>query len=104
MSKYNIKITKPAENDLFEIGRYISNELLEPDRAVKVVDKIANSIFKLENMPLRHAIVADDKLASKGIRKFVIDNYIVFYIVNKDNKQVTIIRILYKRRYWLNIL
>ncbi|MFW6282399.1 MAG: type II toxin-antitoxin system RelE/ParE family toxin, partial [bacterium] len=89
MSKYDIEITKPAENDLLEIGKYISNELLEPDRAMKVVDKIATAIFKLEEMPLRHPIVSDDKLASKGIRKFIIDNYIVFYIVNEKNKLVT---------------
>lgn len=104
MSKYDIEITKPAESDLLAIGRYISNELLEPDSAVEVVDKIANEIFKLEDMPLRYSIVADDKLASQGIRKFIIDNYIIFYIVNKKNKLVTIIRILYKRRNWVNIL
>ena len=104
MSKYDIEITKPAENDLREIGRYISNELLETDRALKVVDKIANAIFKLEEMPLRYSIVSDDKLASQGIRNFIIDNYIVFYIVNEKNKLVTIIRVLYKRRDWVNIL
>mgnify|MGYP006304116059 CR=1 FL=1 len=104
MSKYDIEITKFAENDLLEIGKYISNELLEPDRALEVVDKIANAIFKLEEMPLRHSIVADDKLASQGIRKFITYNYIVFYIVNEKNKLVTIIRILYKRRDWVNIL
>jgi addiction module RelE/StbE family toxin len=104
MSRYKIDITKPAENDLYEIGRYISNELLEPGRAVEVVDKIAKAIFTLKEMPYRNAIVADDKLASQGIHKFLIENYIVFYIVNEDNKEVTIIRILYKRRDWLNIL
>ena len=104
MSDYNIEITKPAEIDLHEIGKYISSELLEPDKAVEVIDKIAEAIFKLEKMPLRHAIVAEDKLASQGIRKFIIDNYIVFYIVNEEDKMVTIIRILYKRRDWINLL
>ena len=104
MSKYNIEITKPAENDLHEIARYISSELLEPESAVEVINKIANAIFKLEELPLRHSIVFDNELASQGIRKFIIDNYIVFYIVNEKNKLVTIIRILYKRRDWINIL
>ena len=104
MSDYNIEITKPAEIDLHEIGKYISKELLETDKAVEVIDKISGAIFKLEEMPLRHAIVAEDKLASQGIRKFIIDNYIVFYIVNEEDKMVTIIRILYKRRDWINLL
>ncbi|MTI59148.1 MAG: type II toxin-antitoxin system RelE/ParE family toxin [Firmicutes bacterium] len=104
MSSYNIDITKPAEKDLYEIGKYIANELLELDKAVGVVDKIANEIFKLKEMPFRNAIVDDDKLASQGIRKFLIDNYIVFYVVNKEKKKVTIVRILYNRRDWINIL
>jgi toxin ParE1/3/4 len=104
MSSYDIDVTKPAEKDIFEIGRYIANELLDPDKAVKVIDKIANEIFKLEVMPFRNAIVDDDKLASQGIRKFIIDNYIVFYVVSERNKKVTIIRILYNRRDWIKIL
>jgi toxin ParE1/3/4 len=104
MSSYDIEVTKPTEKDIFEIGRYIANELLNLDKAVKVIDKIANEIFKLEEMPFRNAIVDDDKLASQGIRKFIIDNYIIFYVVNEENKKVTIIRILYNRRDWIKIL
>jgi len=104
MSSYNIEITKPAEKDLYEIGRYIANELLAPDKAVKTIDKIASEIFKLEEMPYRNAIVDDDKLASQSIRKLLIDNYIVFYVVNEEKKKVTVVRILYKRRDWINIL
>ncbi|MEJ6951706.1 type II toxin-antitoxin system RelE/ParE family toxin [Natronospora cellulosivora (SeqCode)] len=104
MSRYDIDITKPAEKDLYLIGRYIADELLEPNKSVEVVDKIANEIFKLGEMPLRNAIVDDDNLASQGIRKFIIDNYIVFYIVNEEKKKVTIVRILYKRRIWIDVL
>lgn len=41
MGKYTIQITEPAEEDLREIGGYISKELLEPETAKKVVSKIA---------------------------------------------------------------
>jgi addiction module RelE/StbE family toxin len=104
MSKYNIEITEPAENDLYEIGSYIAKELLEPEIAKKVVAKIAEAIFKLEDMPLRNAFVADERLSLQGIRKVAIDNYIVFYIANEGSKAVTIIRILYGRRDWINLL
>jgi toxin ParE1/3/4 len=104
MSAYNIEITEPAEKDLYEIGVYISKELLEPETAKKVVFKIAKGIITLEDMPLRSAIVADDRLVYKGIRRILVDNYIVFYIVTEDSKTVTIIRILYSRRDWLNLL
>lgn len=104
MSTYNIQITKPAEIDLYEIGAYISKELLEPETAKKMISKIAKAISTLEYMPLRNSLVSDKGLAYNGIRKIMVDNYIVFYIVNEDNKTVTIIRILYSRRDWINLL
>jgi toxin ParE1/3/4 len=61
---YNIQITEPGEKDLYEIGACISKKLLEPETAKKVVSKIAKEIFA--DMPLRNAIVIDDRLASKG--------------------------------------
>ena len=104
MITYNIQITEPAEKDLYEIGAYISNELLEPETAKKLVSKIAKGILTLEDMPLKNAIVIDDRLADKGIRKILVDNYIVFYIITEESKIVTIIRILYNKRDWLKLL
>lgn len=104
MSRYNIDITEPAEYDLRQIGKYISEELLEPQLASKVIDKIASTIFSLEEMPSRHALVRDERLAQQGIRKIMMDNYIVFYIISEEIKTVTIIRILYSRRDWINLL
>ena len=104
MSTFNIQITEPAEKDLNEIGTYISKELLEPETAKKVISKIAKEINSLEDMPLRNALAADEKLAYKDIRKIMVDSYIVFYIITEESKTVTITRILYGRRDWLNLL
>lgn len=104
MDKYKIEITEPAENDLRSIGLYISKELLEPDTAKRVVAKIGEAIMKLEELPLRNGLVSDERLSIKGIRRIIIDNYIVFYIVNEQNRLVTILRILYNRRDWINLL
>lgn len=104
MTRYKIEITQPAENDLREVKRYISNELMEPDTAKRVVAKIGEVIMGLSELPLRNALVADERLAFKGIRKIIIDNFIVFYIVDEENEIVTIIRILYNRRNWIDLL
>jgi len=69
MSRYNIEITEPAENDLYEIRSYIAEELLEPDIAKEMVNKIADAILSLEDMPLRNKVVADEKLTLQGIRR-----------------------------------
>ncbi|MCR4436452.1 MAG: type II toxin-antitoxin system RelE/ParE family toxin [Clostridiales bacterium] len=104
MSKYNIEITEPAEKDLYEIGQYIAKELLEPVIAKKVVEKIGKAILKLEELFLRNALVTDERLALRGIRKIMVDNYIVFYIVTEEHKTLTIVRILYRRRDWINLI
>lgn len=104
MDRYKIEITEPAENDLLEVGAYIARELLEPDVTKKVVAKIGKEIMKLEELPLRNSLVLDSRLALQGIRRIFIDNYIVFYIVTEESKTVTIVRILYNRRDWINLL
>lgn len=104
MDKYKIEITEPAENDLRSIGLYISKELLDPDTAKKVITKIGEAIMKLEELPLRNGLVSDERLCIKGIRKIIIDNYIVFYNADEQNRLVTIVRILYNKRDWISLL
>lgn len=64
MNPYNIQITKPAKKDLYEIGIYISKELLEPETAKKNGIKNCKKISTLEDMPLKNTLVADERLAS----------------------------------------
>jgi addiction module RelE/StbE family toxin len=104
MRKYDIQITEPAEDDLYQIQKYVSEELLEPATANRLINKIGNAIFSLEEMPVRNALASDERLAVQGIRKVIIENYIIFYIVSEDDKIVTILRILYCRRYWAELL
>ncbi|TCP29017.1 addiction module RelE/StbE family toxin [Scopulibacillus darangshiensis] len=104
MITYNVVITSNAESDLQGIATYIAKELREPLKAQMLLSKIGAAIMDLEEMPLRHAIVSDDTLALQGIRKLIVDNYIVFYVVSDMEKTVTIIRTLLSRRNWLNLL
>lgn len=104
MSKYSIVITEPAESDLIQITSYIAKELKEPELAGKLIDRIGNTILSLEEMPFRNNLVIDDRLSSQGVRKILVDNYIVFYIVSEESKIVTIVRILYSRRDWMSLI
>ena len=46
----------------------------------------------------------DEYLTEKGLRFAIIKNYLMFFIVDEENKIVTVIRFLYRRRDWKNIL
>lgn len=100
MEKYNIKFSKEAKNDYFDIIRYIKYNLLEPTIANKYSILINEEIEKLEYNPQRFAI-ADIKIKNYSkIHKLIIKNYIVFYRINENSKIVNIERILYGASNW----
>jgi len=104
MLKYNLVIAEAAEADLDEIADYISDELKEPTTALKQLTRIQEAMATLEELPERHSFVQDKYLAAKGIRKLPIDNYLIFYTVNKITNTVNIVRVLHGRRNWESIL
>ncbi len=104
MKRYRILMTEPAADDLLRIAEYIAKELREPITAQKLVEKIKEAVMSLIHMPTRHALVADEYLAVQGIRKLPVENYIVFYVISEKDGTVTVIRILYGRRDWEQLL
>ncbi len=104
MKSYKVLMTKPAAHDLQGIAAYIANELREPSIAKKLVGRIKEAVMSLGGMPTRHALAADENLAAQGIRWLMVDNCMVFYVVSEKNAMVAVIRILYGRRDWINLL
>ena len=104
MKSYKVLMAQPAVEDLQSIAIYIVNELKEPSTAKRLVGRIKEAIINLSEMPGRYSLVADERLAMQKIRKMIVDNYIVFYVVSEKAVTVTVVRILYSRRDWLNLL
>ena len=101
---YHIDITEPAVNDINEAIKYITEQLLNPTAAGKLVDDAESAIYSLTEMPQRHALAKDDDLARLGLRFIPVNNYLVFYIIREEKKTVVIQRFLYARRDWMTIL
>ena len=101
---YHIDITEPAENDIIEAVKYITEQLLNPSAAGKLLDDAEDAIYSLTDMPQRRALVKDDDLARLGFRFMPVNNYLVFYIVREEKKTVVIQRFLYGRRDWITVL
>lgn len=104
MTEYKIEIAAKAKRDLREIHSYIKNTLKEPVVADTLLDKIEAEILTLRKMPLRHAAERDEQLKQRNLRKLIVDNYLVFYLVHEKSETVFIARILCARRDWVNIL
>ncbi len=102
MKIYNIEFSKEARGDLEGIKNYIKNNLHEPEIAERLIFKIREETGKLKSYPNIYPIINENRIREFKIRKFIVCNYIVFYIVEDD--KIIIARILHKKRNWINLL
>lgn len=102
MNKYNIEYSKESKEDLIGIKQYIKYNLQEPETANKLIFKIRKSIKTLKDNPNVYTIIDDDVIRKLEIRKLIVDNYIIFYRIKNNN--IEIVRIMYGRRNWINLL
>ncbi len=103
-NNYRLKFTPRAHKDLAAIYNYIANELYAKEAANKLLEKIETSIMRLKGFPFSCSYVDDGFLRRKGYRKLIVDNYLVFYLVYEEEKQVVIMRVLYGRREYQDLL
>lgn len=99
-----VVFTEPAEYDLLDIEYYIFADLCNPQAAQRISDGILDAADKLTEYPLGHSLVDDELLGRIGIRITYFDNYNIFYYYDMENDVVYIIRILYNKADWQNIL
>jgi len=102
--KFALKFTPKAEEDLDQIYSYISEKLSAVSAALNLMENIENSVLRLKMFPYSGSTVSDNILNSKGYRKLIIDNFIVFYIVREEEKTIVIMRILYGAQNYNDIL
>lgn len=101
---YHIHITKVAEKDMINAADYIEFVLKNPQAADHLLDQTQEQINALSQFPAKHPLVEDRLLASWGIRFIKAGNYLAFYILSEEQKQVTIVRFLYAKSNWHSIL
>lgn len=101
---YTVQLTDTARRDLLHNVSYVKDELLNPKAAEKLLQNTVDVLDSLSQMPQRHALVSDEMLAGIGIRMVRINAYYAFYRIHENTRTVTVLRILYERRAWQNII
>lgn len=89
MKEYFVEITEEALADLESIYTHIAFALLAPENAMGQYDRIAEKILKLSYLPERNRTMNSEPEHSKGLRRMIVDNYSVFYVVRDDRVIVT---------------
>ena len=98
MMRYEVTISYQAEQDLREIFEYIAFELLAPENANSQFNRIERAIEKLETFPEKHRQYTKEPWKSRNLRVMPVDNYCVFYIPDREELTVTVIRVIYGGR------
>lgn len=104
MGSYSVELTEPAEDDLRGIVRYISAQLSAPMTALKMIATMEEALEGLSEMPQSRPFVQDERLASMGYHKLIIEHNIAFFSIDESAMAVNVERILYARRDWVHIL
>ena len=103
-TKYEVIVTEIAKQELKEIYDYISKSLMEENTANKIIDKIENELLQLEIIPEGFSKMENYIKSDFEYRRLPINNYVAIYRINKKEKRVYIIRIVYGGRNYLNEL
>lgn len=90
-----------AQKDLQDIFDYISDTWKVPSTAAKIVTSIYTAINDLNHMPERYKLFDVEPWTSRNLRYFFVKNYTIFYIYNKDEDTINILRIVYQSTNYL---
>ena len=102
--KYKVLLTEPAKIDVRNTINYIGNVLKNPVAADRLLTKIEAGVASLSAMSQRCALAADPSLALQKVRYLIIEKHFAFYQIDETTSTIHILRFLYEKSDWKNIL
>jgi len=81
-NNYPVRLLTVAEEDLTEIITYIAIE--NPTAANTIADKIEKNMLLLSENPHLGRIPRDEEIKNLGYRYLIVQNYIIFYTIEKN--------------------
>lgn len=104
MMMYKIIYTQKALADLDAVASYIKLKLCNITASNCIVENFFGEGDSLVAFPTRYPLCNDALLRAWGIRFVPVKNYLLFYVVREAEGTVYVIRFLYAKRAWQNIL
>ncbi len=97
-SKWGYQLTQKADADLDDIVGYIAVELANPKAASDFLVKLQGVIEEARSFPESSSLVVNEFVPNMGVRKKLVDNYIMYYLPDSVEKMIYVLRIVYGRR------
>ncbi|MBQ9693800.1 MAG: type II toxin-antitoxin system RelE/ParE family toxin [Kiritimatiellae bacterium] len=95
---FSVAIQPEAKVELDEIYRYVAHHLRNIPDAIRLLDRLEQSILSLREMPYHAPLSRDPRFAIQGVRKLSVGNYNVFYMVDEMMLEVSVVHVAHHLR------
>ena len=93
MKKFLVELTENAKQDLKNIILYLRNDLAEDIIADKYIVLFKQKLKDLENVAESLPVLDEGLTGHKNIRKYNVRNYILFYVIDKEESKAIVLRV-----------
>jgi len=101
---FELEFSKTTNKDINSAHKYIKEKLEAPMAAENLKKELLEKLEYLKEKPYSRPLVQDKFLASLGIRSINVKNYSIFYKIKEEENHVVVVRFMYSKRDWINIL
>ena len=96
--KFEVELAEKADRDLRNIFFYIAVDLSAPENAERQINRLWDAILSLDELPERYRRYETEPWHSLGMRVLPMDNFVVLYIPDLEEKIVRIVTVMYGGR------
>ena len=101
---YKLEFLPIAKKDMDDIVYYISNNLKNKTAARTLADNFIAGANSILEFPYGLSVYKTGKKLEHEYRSLKINNFLMFYTINENEKIITIVRVLYQKIDIDNIL
>jgi toxin ParE1/3/4 len=95
------KILPKAKMDLENLFRYISEELYNTESALVMINKFEMKFNDICLFPKAYPIITLNRINHNGLRKVILDNFMVVYLYDEEKDIINIVRVIYAKRDYI---
>ena len=98
--RYNYVLTESAEADIdeaFDPG-YIAGDLVNPDAPSRLADELEEKLEEICKTPKAGRPVHNPYLKRDDVRRVLVKNYIAYYLIDEEEANIVVLRVVYSRR------
>ena len=101
---YNVKLADEFLEEFDDICNYISINLKAPDTANRLREKVIYNVLLLEKSPRMFEEIEKISKTKRQYRRIVVNNYIILYTIDDENKTIYVAHIYYSGRNYIDNL